>query len=169
MTTAQNRFPEFAARMHQAGLPDAAIRAFESSYQALIAGETGLIPEDSIQPVSDLPCLENLTGRTSADPALLAQTVVIKLNGGLGTSMGLERAKSLLTLKDGLTFLDFIVRQILELRRRYNVPLRFLLMNSFSTSADTLDFLRRYPDLGDPKSMELMQNQVPKVDAKTLR
>ena len=100
---------------------------------------------------------------------LLNQTVIIKLNGGLGTSMGLERAKSLLPVKEGLTFLDFIVKQILELQKRCSVQLRFLLMNSFSTSADTLEFLGRYPELGDPKSLELMQNQVPKVDAKTLR
>lgn len=169
MTTAKNLFPEFAAKMRQAGLTDAAIRAFESSYNALIAGETGLIPEDSIRPVSDLPCLENLTGRTSADPALLSQTVIIKLNGGLGTSMGLERAKSLLPVKEGLTFLDFIVRQILHLSQRHGTALRFLLMNSFSTSRDTLEFLRKYPGLGDPHLLELMQNQVPKVEAETLR
>jgi UDP-N-acetylglucosamine pyrophosphorylase len=82
--------------------------------------------------------------------------------------MGLERAKSLLPVKEGLTFLDFIVRQILHLRRAHGVPLRFVLMNSFSTSGDTLEFLRKYPELGDPKSLELMQNQAPKVDAKTL-
>jgi UDP-N-acetylglucosamine pyrophosphorylase len=44
--------------------------------------------------------------------ALLSQTAVIKLNGGLGTSMGLEKAKSLLTVKDGKTFLDLIAEQV---------------------------------------------------------
>lgn len=44
--------------------------------------------------------------------ALLAQTAVLKLNGGLGTSMGLEKAKSLLEVKDGHTFLDLIAEQI---------------------------------------------------------
>jgi UDP-N-acetylglucosamine pyrophosphorylase len=74
-----------------------------------------------------------------------------------------------LPVKDGLTFLDFIAKQILHLREKHQVPLRFLLMNSFSTSSDTLEFLKIYPELGDAKSTELMQNQVPKVDAKTLR
>src|SRR5258705_12239475 len=41
-------------------------------------------------------------------------------------------------------------------------------MNSFTTSRDTLDFLRKYPDVGDPLSLELMQSQVPKIDAATL-
>jgi UDP-N-acetylglucosamine pyrophosphorylase len=178
-----NHFPEFEAKMRAAGLSAAAIDAFRHSYDMLVAGHTGMIPESSIRPVTDLPHLRS-RGREEADAAddrknppphvggyedLLNETVIIKLNGGLGTSMGLERAKSLLPVKEGLTFLDFIVKQILELRKRCSVQLRFLLMNSFSTSADTLEFLGRYPELGDPKSLELMQNQVPKVDAKTLR
>ncbi len=44
--------------------------------------------------------------------ALLTKTAVLKLNGGLGTSMGLEKAKSLLVVKDGLTFLDLIAEQV---------------------------------------------------------
>jgi UDP-N-acetylglucosamine pyrophosphorylase len=41
-------------------------------------------------------------------------------------------------------------------------------MNSFSTSQDTLEWLKKYPELGDSKSLELMQGQVPKVNEKTL-
>jgi UDP-N-acetylglucosamine pyrophosphorylase len=160
-------FPEFAAKMRAAGSSDAAIQAFRHNYLALVAGQTGLIPESNIRPVSDLPRFGEM--KVAANPAVLAQTVVVKLNGGLGTSMGLERAKSLLPVKDGLTFLDLIAKQILHLRRQHGANVHFLLMNSFSTSEDTLAFLKKYPELGEPKSLELMQNQVPKVDAKTLR
>ena len=50
--------------------------------------------------------------------ALLAKTAVLKLNGGLGTSMGLEKAKSLLEVKDGKTFLDLIAEQIKYTRQK---------------------------------------------------
>mgnify|MGYP002389700956 CR=1 FL=1 len=40
------------------------------------------------------------------------RTVVLKLNGGLGTSMGLDKAKSLLTVKQNKTFLDFTALQV---------------------------------------------------------
>jgi UDP-N-acetylglucosamine pyrophosphorylase len=163
-----NHFPEFADKMRNAGSSDAAIRAFQHSYDSLIAGQTGMIPEGSIQPITDLPYLQQIRG-ASPNPALLSQSIVIKLNGGLGTSMGLERAKSLLQAKNSLTFLDFIVKQILHLQETHKVPLRFLLMNSFSTSRDTREFLRKYSALGEPASLELMQNQVPKVDARTFR
>ncbi len=163
----ENHFQEFATKMRAAGSTEAAMRAFQHSYESLIAGQTGMISEAEIQPVSSLPRLEEIP--KTANPAMLSQCVVLKLNGGLGTGMGLERAKSLLEVKDGLTFLDFILKQILFLREKHGVPLRFLFMNSFSTSRDTLEFLRKYPKVGAPETLELMQNQVPKVDAKTLK
>ena len=166
---AQGSFGEFAAKMRGAGVGEAAVRAFQHSYECLVAGQTGMIPEASIQPVDELPRLEVVSRNSAPDPALLAQTVIVKLNGGLGTSMGLERAKSLLQVKDGLTFLDFIVRQVLGLRACSKARLRFLVMNSFSTSRDTLDFLEKYRELGDPRELELMQSQAPKVDASSLR
>jgi UDP-N-acetylglucosamine pyrophosphorylase len=166
MTRNQTPFAAFAAKMNAAGATSAGIRAFRHSYERLLAGDTGLIPESAIEPVTDLPALEEI--QLAPDPALLSRIVVLKLNGGLGTSMGLEGAKSLLQAKDGLTFLDFLARQILHLRRHYRASVPFMLMNSFSTSADTLQFLRRYPELGEPASLQLLQSQVPKIDAGTL-
>ena len=68
---------------------------------------------------------------------------MVKLNGGLGTGMGLEKAKSLLELKDGMTFLDFIAKQVIDMRSKAGVKLAFMLMNSFATSKDTLDYLSK--------------------------
>jgi UDP-N-acetylglucosamine pyrophosphorylase len=169
MDTNSNRFAEFERKMRGAGLNDAAIRAFKHNYEGLLAGQTGMYPERSIQPIPELPRFEAVARGRASDSRLLAQTVMLKLNGGLGTSMGLEKAKSLLPVKDGLTFLDFIARQILYLRSEHRVALRFLLMNSYNTSRDTLEFLGAYRELGDPKALELMQSQAPKVDAKSLR
>ena len=162
-------FSVFEQKMRAAGVKEAPIRAFRHSYASLKAGDSGLIPEDSIETIGKIPELEKIKGTTHPRPELLSRTVVIKLNGGLGTSMGLERAKSLLPVKNGLTFLDFIVRQVLFLRKQHGIPLRFVLMNSFSTSSDTQEFLLKYPELGRPENLELMQSQVPKVDAKTLQ
>lgn len=166
---ANSSFAEFGEKMRGAGLSEAAIRAFRHNYEGLVAGQTGMIPEGNIKPVTELPRLETISQEGVLDASLVAQTAIVKLNGGLGTSMGLERAKSLLLVKDGMTFLDFIVKQVLHLREQHRVPLRFLLMNSFNTSQDTREFLRKYPALGDPAALELMQSQAPKVDAKTLR
>ena len=165
-----NHFPEFEAKMRAASLSEPTIRAFARSYETLMDERTSLnrIRESRIEPVADLPRLETITAG-AGEPSLLAQTVVLKLNGGLGTSMGLEGPKSLVRVKDELTFLDITARQILHLRRKHGVSLRLLLMNSPITSQQTLEFLRRHAGLGDPKDLELMQSTVPKVDALTYR
>ena len=147
---------------------EAPIRAFRHGFEALASGKTGLLPENSIQPVTSLPRFEEIP-KDNIGGTLLPQAVIVKLNGGLGTGMGLAKAKSLLPIKEGLTFLDFIARQILYLREQHNSPLHFLLMNSFSTSKDTLDFLKKYPALGETAKLEFMQSAVPKVDAATLQ
>jgi UTP--glucose-1-phosphate uridylyltransferase len=158
---------QIRAKMEAAGLGTAAIRAFLFQYDKLELNEAGLIPESSISPLGTLPSIENETvsGETSN---VAARTVVLKLNGGLGTGMGLDRAKSLLIVRDELTFLDIIARQFLQLRSTVAPELRLLIMNSFSTSSDTAKALASYPELGDPSRLELMQNRVPKIDVKSL-
>jgi UDP-N-acetylglucosamine pyrophosphorylase len=158
---------QITTKMEAAGVSAPAIQAFLYQYRKLERSEAGLIPEDSIVPVESLPSIEH--GPLPPDASkLAAQTVVLKLNGGLGTSMGLEKAKSLLRVRGGLTFLDVIVRQFLHLRATVSPKLGLLFMNSFSTSSDTLAALSNYPQLGDPKRLELMQNKVPKIEAKSL-
>ena len=131
-----------------------------------------MVPESSITPVDDLPRLESLAASGAAPDvaALLQRTAVLKLNGGLGTSMGLEKAKSLLVVKDGKTFLDLIAEQIKYTRARHGSNVRFILMNSFSTSDDTKAFLQqRHPDLMAERDVELLQNSSCKVDAATMK
>ncbi len=163
-------FSAYESKMRAMGLGDAAILAFQRNYQSLLRNESGMLPESSISPAQNLTCLDHPSPEAPADPALLAQAVVIKLNGGLGTSMGLQGPKSLLPVRKDVNFLDLMVRQILDLRKTSGASVRLLLMNSFSTSQETLDHLAKYRSAGlaDASEVELMQNQVPKIDAHTL-
>src|SRR3712207_9586489 len=93
-----------------------------------------MLPESDIDPVDEVTNADDLP---EADGDALDRTVIVKLNGGLGTGMGMTKAKSLLEVKDGLTFLDVIVRQVLHLRERTGARLPLVLMNSFSTQDDS--------------------------------
>jgi UTP--glucose-1-phosphate uridylyltransferase len=147
-------------KMRAAGLAEQAIDTFAYYYRQLEAGETGMLPESEIEPVSDLATDADLPDPPDGGRDALGKAVMIKLNGGLGTSMGMTRAKSLVEAKDGLSFLDIIVRQAQEL----DVPL--VLMNSFATSDDTMRFLgERHPD-ADVR--EFLQNKEPKLRADDL-
>ena len=152
--------------MEAEGIASSAVSAFESTFNSLVSGNTGLIPESTISPAPDLAKSDEFTGEP--DTSLLESTVVLKLNGGLGTGMGLDKAKSLLKVKGDDTFLDLTAKQIMAMRKEFDCKVKFMLMNSFSTSADTLSFFKKnYPTLASEEGLEMMQNKVPKIDATT--
>ncbi|MBI2568513.1 MAG: UTP--glucose-1-phosphate uridylyltransferase [Candidatus Schekmanbacteria bacterium] len=157
----------FVERMREAAQPEIAIATFAHYYEQLRRGGDGLIAEAEIESVTELPSFLGLPASASAGLSALPATVVIKLNGGLATSMGMSRAKSLLVAKGGLTFLDIIARQLLWLRDQHACRLPLLLMNSFRTRSDTLAHLAAY-DLDVDLPLDFMQHRVPKVRASDL-
>lgn len=78
---------------------------------------------------------------------MLQKLVVVKLNGGLGTSMGCHGPKSVIPVRNDLTFLDLTVQQIEHLNKTYNVNVPLVLMNSFNTDEDTEKIIRKYKNL----------------------
>ena len=151
-------FAPFSARMRAEALPDVAIRTFEHYYNELAKGKTGLLPEAALRPVESLPDAEALSSEmTDLGRQTLSQTVLIKLNGGLGTGMGLEKAKSLLRIRGELTFLDVIARQALW------SGVLLVLMNSYNTRDDSLAILKNYPALRSRIPLDFGQHKVPKV------
>ncbi|KAM0057393.1 putative UTP--glucose-1-phosphate uridylyltransferase [Helianthus debilis subsp. tardiflorus] len=76
--------------------------------------------------------------------SLLDKLVVLKLNGGLGTTMGCTGPKSVIEVRNGLTFLDLIVIQIESLNKKYGCSVPLLLMNSFNTHEDTQKIIEKY-------------------------
>ncbi len=146
------------------GAGQATVAAFEHAIRRLAAGERGLLPESEIEPVADLPDADALPDAGEEVAGLLDRTVVLKLNGGLGTSMGMTRAKSLLEVRDGLSFLDIIARQVLDLRARHAGPrLPLVLMDSFRTREDSLAALAAHGPLSADLEPDFVQSRVPKL------
>ncbi|MGH3508046.1 MAG: UTP--glucose-1-phosphate uridylyltransferase [Nocardioidaceae bacterium] len=157
------------ARMQDGGVHPTAIDVFRHYYTLLESGETGILRESDLTPLENPTRLADLEIDPDAARAALAQTVVIKLNGGLGTSMGMDRAKSLLEVRDGLTFLDIIARQVLHARKEHDARLPLVFMDSFRTRDDTLAALAGYPDLPvDGLPLDFLQNREPKLWADDL-
>ncbi|MTB71880.1 UTP--glucose-1-phosphate uridylyltransferase [Arsenicicoccus sp. MKL-02] len=150
--------------MTDAGVHPTAIQVFSHYYEELEGGATGVILEDSIRPLTDPPSLEAADIDEETAREALGRTVVIKLNGGLGTSMGMSKAKTLLPVRDGKSFLDIVVQQVLAARERHGVRLPLLLMDSFNTQADTLAALEGHPELAvDDLPLDFLQSQEPKL------
>jgi UTP--glucose-1-phosphate uridylyltransferase len=148
-------------KMRHEGLPEIAVDTFAHYEELLRKGEQGTLPESELEPLDHVHSADELP---EPEESALERAVVLKLNGGLGTSMGMTKAKSLLDVKDGLTFLDIIARQVLHLRERYGAQIPLLLMDSFATRDDTLAALERYPELAiEGLTLDFMQGKVPKL------
>jgi len=161
-------FAPFRRKMEREGLPELAIRTFAHYYGELRSGQTGLVAEDEIEPASELPSLDDLAVSDAQGRSALRRTVLVKLNGGLATSMGMTRAKSLLEVKQGLTFLDVIAHQVRHLRAAHGCPLPLVLMDSFRTHDDSLAALAPHALQVEGLPLDFLQHKVPRIDARTL-
>jgi UTP--glucose-1-phosphate uridylyltransferase len=157
MSDKENHLPAFVEKMTSAGLAPAVIETFAYYYRQVVAGETGRMPESDIAPVpsADVQAADILESYRDAGRKALSKSAIVVLNGGLGTSMGLTRAKSLIKVKDGLSFLEIKVRQAEK------TGARLVLMNSFNTHADTLEALAGISSTVEP--ICFMQNKFPKI------
>lgn len=99
--------------------------------------------------------------------AMLSKLVVVKLNGGLGTSMGCTGPKSLIQVRNDLTFLDMTISQIEELNLKYGVDVPLVLMNSFNTHDDTGKVLHKYRSR-KVRIITFQQSRYPRIDRETL-
>ncbi len=164
--TTENGLKQAEEKMRAAGQPEEAIRAFARAYERLVSGESALIGSDELEPVAGAASLDTLG---HADAEALDQVAVIKLNGGLATTMGLRGPKSLMEARDGRSFLELIVEQTLALRARYGARLPLVLMNSDSTREATSSALEQFPELAvEGLPLDFMQSMIPKLDAETL-
>ncbi|MBO0922566.1 UTP--glucose-1-phosphate uridylyltransferase [Cellulomonas sp. zg-ZUI222] len=151
-------------KMRDAGVPAAAVDVFTRFYGLLESGSTGIVRESDVDPLADVPHLDDLEVDDAAAADALARTAVIKLNGGLGTSMGMDRAKSLLPVRGSRTFLDVTADQVLAARAATGARLPLVLMNSFRTRDDSLAALAAYPQLAvDGVPLDFLQNREPKL------
>ncbi|AKV55234.1 UTP--glucose-1-phosphate uridylyltransferase [Bifidobacterium actinocoloniiforme DSM 22766] len=163
------------AKMHDKQMSDVAIAQFEHMYKTWSDGDVDhCIREHDVTPLKDVPTFKQVRESMDMDFALEAfsKAAFLKLNGGLGTSMGLEKAKSLLPVRRHkarqMRFLDIILGQVITARKRLDVPLPLTLMNSFRTSADTLRVVHRNKNFAQSEvPIEIIQHSEPKIDLAT--
>ena len=142
-------FEYSAAKMRKHGMTDMAIAQFRRLYEVWRNEEaSSWIREDEVEPLVSVPSFHDVYETINHDKAVdaFAKTAFLKLNGGLGTSMGLDCAKSLLPVRRHkarqMRFIDIIIGQVLTARTRLGVDLPLTLMNSFRTSKDTMKVLQ---------------------------
>ena len=99
--------------------------------------------------------------------AMLDKLIVIKLNGGLGTSMGCKGPKSVIPVRNDLTFLDLTVQQIEHLNQKFGTNVPLILMNSFNTNEDTQKIIKKYAGI-KVRISTFNQSRYPRINKETL-
>jgi UTP--glucose-1-phosphate uridylyltransferase len=159
------------AKAEAGGVRAAELAALRRRLWQLGEDEAGRLPGEALEPVPDLPRLAELPEPSPGQARdVLDRLAVVKLDGGLGTSMGLSGPKSLLEVKPGTRFLDVIATQVLALRERLGGRLPLVLMNSGATRGPSLDVLGQYGSLRVPGvPLDFLQGREPKIRADDLR
>ena len=159
-----------AAKMREHGMSEIAISQFERLFRTWQADHSEWIRESDVEPLTDIPSVREIHENIDHGKAVEAfkKTAFLKLNGGLGTSMGLAGPKSLLPVRrhkaKRMRFLDIILGQVVTSRSREGVELPLTLMNSFRTSKESMSVLkhnRRFHQEGIPT--EIIQHVEPKI------
>ncbi|HMZ58525.1 MAG TPA: UTP--glucose-1-phosphate uridylyltransferase, partial [Leptospiraceae bacterium] len=158
-------------KIRKEGLSETLIADFLSKVDKVRRGETGKVDWSTIGDLdekTDEISLETLQKNFPSKSENLKKLAVIKLNGGLGTSMGLSKAKSLIPIKNGMSFLDIIAKQIQYFRTKYGIEVPLILMDSYNTQTDCQAELRKIGFTQGFLMTSFLQNKVPRLLKDTL-
>jgi UTP--glucose-1-phosphate uridylyltransferase len=157
-------FTQIAHHMHERGDSPEQINGFQELYQRWCERPAQPLDWNKIS----TPDPESIVNYEDLDEVsdeeakrLLRELAVCRLNGGLGTSMGMVGPKSAIEVRDGNTFLDLIVNQIQLLNQKYQADVPLVLMNSFNTTEDTNKIIKRY--FGNLTIHSFEQNRFPRL------
>ena len=158
MESRRSRMNSIQEKMRKAGCSENQIRRFDLRVERFRSGLRATISESEIQPVQALPRLSDI----APAPELLSKVAVVKLNGGLGTSMGLMGPKGLLEVARGKDFYEILIDQVRSMGKTLGFQPALVFMNSFNTEKQTS---ARLLELGLKQSLPsaFLQSQVPKI------
>lgn len=157
-------------KMIKEGLSDEFSKSFLEKVDVVRRGVTGKAVWDEVgdlDPEKDEVTFEYIKENYEAKDEDMSKLVMIKLNGGLGTSMGLDYAKSLVELKDGSSFLEIIAKQIERLNSGTGGSIPLLLMDSFNTQADCQSKLKEI-GFSQETDSSFLQHKVPRLNKEDL-
>jgi len=159
-------FVKAIQKMQQEGLSEAVIENFIAYANQISDPNAAMIGEQAISPVSPSKIISQPRAK-NPEPQAVQGVAAIKLNGGLGTSMGLNTPKILLPAHSEKSFLQLIVQQIMHLQQATESQIPLVFMNSFSSHQPTIDALEKINHNVD--ILHFVQNKFPRLSATSLQ
>ncbi|GBN93621.1 UTP--glucose-1-phosphate uridylyltransferase, partial [Araneus ventricosus] len=145
-------------------------KGFQRLFSQFLQGTSSTVQWEKVEPLPEGAVIgyKSLSSpETKKIKEMLSKLVVVKLNGGLGTTMGCTGPKSIIPVRNELTFLDLTVQQIEHLNKTYDTDVPLVLMNSFNTDEDTHKVLPKYRGLR-MKIYTFNQSRYPRLNKESL-
>lgn len=133
---AMNEELDYLSHMYKEGSKE--LESFKKLFERYLQTKDQKIDWDKITNADDLIIdyhEHKISKETKTE--MLNKLAVIKLNGGLGTTMGLTGPKSKIEVRDGNNFIDLVIKQIKHFNCKYESSVPLILMNSFNTQKET--------------------------------
>jgi len=122
---------------------------------------------ENIVPIGekDITLHESLTNISSDQiKNIINKICILKLNGGLGTTMGCIGPKGLIKIKNGLSFIDITIEQVKQLNQKYDCNIPLIFMNSFYTTKHMDAYVKEHEEEHrDVNIMMFEQNSFPRL------
>ncbi len=154
-----------ARRMERRGLKKRDVEFFISAWRKM-GSRQAPVDWSSIEPATGeqvfvLPekSSEEYASLHETGVASLSRCAILKLNGGRATSMGGTMPKCMVEVRDGKSFLDIIMGQIMAANDRHGIEMPLVLMNSFFTDHVTEKIVGKTPLI----IMNFIQNEYPRI------
>jgi len=152
-------------RMAKRGIRQQDIDFFLSARRLMDSGE-GKISWNEIAPISKsyVPNLPEegsgeYMGLKKLGKQFLSLCAVVKLNGGRSTTLGGQTPKCMVEAKNGMSFLDIVMHQVMAANDQNGVEMPLVLMNSFFTDHVTEKIVGQTPLI----IMNFIQNEYPRI------
>jgi UTP--glucose-1-phosphate uridylyltransferase len=161
----KSMFKNFEEKMLNKGISKLAIKIFELNFNKMIKGDSFVYKSEDINPILETNEILDLNQKIDLNETknLASKVAVIKLNGGLGTSMGLKGPKSQLVVKNNLNFLEITVNQIQKFNLNFSTNVPLIFMNSFNTEEETFANLEKLNFHNKIFPNSFIENKSPKI------
>jgi len=143
-----------------------ASKIFLNNLSKFVDNPNFYIKSSEIKPLEKTDAIYDESTETIEFDNLISEVkkvAIIKLNGGLGTSMGLDSPKSQLVVRDSLNFLEITCHQVLKFREKHKVDIPLIFMNSFNTSVLTEKNLKKLNFSNPNLPTSFIENKSPKI------
>jgi len=162
-------FEPFKSLLENSGNSKLANRRFKNMLDIFFKDTAGCVDWNLLKPLTkddkDLVEHKMIEQESYYDVGIkdLDQLAILKLNGGLGTSMGCTGPKSCVQVTPTETFLSIFLKQILNACDEFKIKIPVIFLNSYYTIDETKNIIKQVAGADNLDIHHIIQSRFPRI------